>query len=122
MHKGGRAAEGRPAPFVEAAEGRLHYVGAGVVENIPKAYANEYRLLVYVSILPISLFSPYVGPGAPSNPQKVLFWVRKKQNCGNAVSHGKLVKSTTSPQIHNKCIFFVRKKSPAGTLLVMENS
>ena len=36
FHKGERAAEGGPPPFVEAAAGRLLYMGAGEAENIAK--------------------------------------------------------------------------------------
>ena len=60
------AVEGRrpPAPFVEAAEGRLHYMWAGEAANISKTHADEYQTFANLRILPISPFSPYVAPGA----------------------------------------------------------
>ena len=41
-----RAAEGDPHPFVEAAEGRLLYMGTGEAINIAKTYTriNKYAL------------------------------------------------------------------------------
>ena len=44
FHKGGRAAEGGPPTFVEAAEGRLHYIGDGEVANIVKMHAYTYKM------------------------------------------------------------------------------
>ena len=42
IHKGGPAAEGGRPTFVEAAEGRLHYIGDGEAANIAKTPAYTY--------------------------------------------------------------------------------
>ena len=42
IHKGARATEGGPGPFVEAAEGRLLHIWTREAEYIAKTYTNMY--------------------------------------------------------------------------------
>ena len=61
FHKGGRAAEGRPPPLVEAAEGRLLYWGWGGGKHSKSIgeYLSKIYACVYLADFPIF---PSSGP------------------------------------------------------------
>ena len=58
LHNGAPAAFGRRPTVVES------IMGDGEAANTAKTYANMYQIFANLHILPISLKSPYVYPGA----------------------------------------------------------